>query len=142
MDAEARTFWSNLKLGHTSKLKAQKPRPKRTLINVVMFENSINRGRRTYSFPSKTPDPDETLGVWYGRVSVVLGPPGKVAVSTIKEGDKLHKLRAKYIGEYGADYYKVCESFATRNACNEKPAVVVAVDSTGGVLGSWDMCVL
>jgi hypothetical protein len=105
-----------------------------------MWETAINRSVRGYVFSKVPPDPDSD-GVPYGRVSVVKGPPGRVAVSVIWYCEDSYKLRSRFIWQGGIDYQHKIDSYAQRHAgdFDTKPALIAAIDNEGSVLYSIDL---
>lgn len=132
-----REFWDRVGLGQTTAGK-RKPPPKRTRINVVMWETCINRHVRGYSFPAHVDD--DGIGTSYGPASVVRGEPGKAAVSAVWYDERKLKMRSRYLGQFGKDFQERCDEYAAEHPEQCKPAFVVAVDSDGSVLYSVDLC--
>ncbi len=129
----SKEFWKQVGLGR--KQKQKKARPKRTSINVVMNESSINRGIRSFHFPLHKP----CNGDWVATASVVLGLPGKVALSTLCWDEDRRKFKCRYLGQYGRMYYKELDVYASNHLLDCKPALIVAVDCDGTVLRSRDL---
>ena len=77
MSATSQAFWKRVGLGQ--RRKQRNKRPKRASINVVMIESCINRDARSFQFPTQRPSDNE----WFATASVVVGLPGKVALSNL-----------------------------------------------------------
>ena len=135
MSATSKAFWKRVGLGQRRKHRKKTKRPKRTLINVVMIESSINRNTRCFQFPAQRPPENE----WVASASVVVGLPGKVALSELCWDEDKLKFKCRYIGQYGRSYYKELDTYASEHASNCKPSLVVAVDCDGLVLSSRDL---
>lgn len=133
MSGTSQAFWKRVGLGQRRKQRTK--RPKRASINVVMIESCINRDTRSFQFPTQRPSDDE----WFATASVVVGLPGKVALSNLCWDEDKLKFKCRYLGQYGRTYYKELDKYASKNASNCKPSLVVAVDCDGIVLSSRDL---